>query len=176
MTSHTLRVVKNLQVVQVLALISRGMKKNKACETIGIHIDTFDGTIEENPDIVSEFVAERKAKINSQYDDVMEARDKLIASMVKDADDPDLGIKDKLALEGRFLFLAESMEKEMRLLPMETQDPLLSSGNPTDAELFLSRLTGPSLRKSKGVISKRTTETTFSVDLEETSPPDIIDA
>ena len=157
--------LKQLPIIQAMAYIATGKSKVKACSLAGISTSTLDRAIEANPEIVTDFVIEQKAKINDMFTEVLGARQTLIRSLIASAQSGDLEIKESLAIEGRLRDIQKELEVELKLIPDVTQQTGAQAVAQGNAEAFLAQLTGPILKTGKSIITRTTTTESIELNL-----------
>lgn len=145
---------KDLVVIQILALISGGLSKAKACKQFDLAVNTFDARLKAKPDILAEFMLSEKQRLSRLFRDITEARESLLIDLIVEAKNADgLKMSDKLALDKRLTAVQERMERELGFVPEEPDE----GGNDPDiqdamAQDFIKKLKGgPKLKKATSI-------------------------
>lgn len=168
--------VKLLPLIRILALVGQGFSETKACSQVGISFETYKKRMEENPNVLAEFLAEEKAKFSAQRDEIINARALILQKMIdkaRETDNPSvlIGIDSylsKMELEtGKILGLVQSDEEENPLLPPGTPIPV------SDARAYLDQIK-PQLRRAANKAT--VTETTRTIELDFGEDNETVDA
>jgi transcriptional regulator with XRE-family HTH domain len=162
--------LKRIPIIRALTLMAtESLSQEEAAKRSGISRATLTRALEDYPDLVTHtldtILAEVKAPLRELFEDAMKARVTLITGFIQDAKDPDLPLRERIALDIHLKQEIVSLEKDMSLFPTEDEPlPLLPvSSEPGNAEKFLAQLGPPKLKRGKAVITRTETTTTFEI-------------
>ena len=145
MTDDIIKDIRQLGMLSILQKVMMGETIEKACEGTNYSERTFRRMLQEDKTVAKELIENQRNIIEGQFNAVVVTRQKLIANLLQDAEDPKLPTALKLAVETRLHMMQEALGSRLGAGTGQVAD---------DAKTYLEEIVGMKLRPSHGRITQ----------------------